>query len=612
MNKQTQLLQNSLPMIGAGLGDKLGVKITVSGDQARTDGNTINIPDFNITSSKVKDAVLGYMSHEAAHIKFKSFDGISRSDCLIPLRKACWNIFEDLRIELKMISSMIGTKKWINQIWINRQSEGKRKPVTADCDPQSILFDYLLFTCRVKYRDQVHLEPYLDSAEEALIETLGWKFLIKLDKVLLGLTSLQSSVDAMNLAKEVELLVLNYKPEDDSDDDSSQGDSGGENSQGDSDDDSSQGDSGGESSQGDSGGESSQGDSDGESSQGDSGGESSQGDSDGESSQGDSGELTKSATYATKYANDPDMPTDLEIAQAISQIASATNDDFPDEMSDFADQMVLLAQGNADQCYVSMPEALKLNGHQDLSAGKNLMSSVKATSNAISGRLLGLVQDEMKTKSRKSFSGLKIDNRNLHKPSVGEGRIFKTTTKRKDIDTIVEIAIDNSASMNGHLIETAKEAHLALSCALDKINGVEVTASAFPYMGTENVIELKKQHDSITALSSQLAKLCADGSSTPSASAMMHCLKTVIQSKKQKKVVIFITDGYPNYQQRDKLKKLVSTAEKSGITVLGVAIGHIADEKNTFYNYFSNALFITDSRDLKVELFRVAKDLIIN
>ena len=224
MSKQTQLLQNSLPLIAAGLGDKLGVRVTVSGNQAYTDGQSINIPDFQISSKEEKDAVLGLMSHEAAHIKFHSFRGISDDDIRVPLRKHMWNILEDCRIETAMIDSMIGTKKWMNQIWINRQKEGTREPVTKDNAPASILCDYLLFTCRVNHRGQQHLENYLDAAEEAFIEVFGWKLLSQLEALLTQhIGRLSSSKKAMALAKQVEDLIKNHEPEEE--DKSSQEDS---------------------------------------------------------------------------------------------------------------------------------------------------------------------------------------------------------------------------------------------------------------------------------------------------------------------------------------------------------------------------------------------------
>lgn len=52
--KQNELLKNSLPLIAAGLGDKFGIRVTVSGNQAWTDAKTINIPDFNISSKEEK------------------------------------------------------------------------------------------------------------------------------------------------------------------------------------------------------------------------------------------------------------------------------------------------------------------------------------------------------------------------------------------------------------------------------------------------------------------------------------------------------------------------------------------------------------------------------
>ncbi|WP_305831153.1 hypothetical protein [Photobacterium leiognathi] len=90
-----------------------------------TVGHYIQIPEFDITSKAQKDAVLGYMAHEAAHIKFNSFKGINTNNFNgKPVLHSLWNIIEDLRIENAMIDSMIGTRKWMDQIWINRKADG--------------------------------------------------------------------------------------------------------------------------------------------------------------------------------------------------------------------------------------------------------------------------------------------------------------------------------------------------------------------------------------------------------------------------------------------------------------------------------------------------------
>lgn len=615
MSKQTQLLQNSLPLIAAGLGDKLGVRVTVSGNQAYTDGQSINIPDFQISSKEEKDAVLGLMSHEAAHIKFHSFRGISDDDIRVPLRKHMWNILEDCRIETAMIDSMIGTKKWMNQIWINRQKEGTRETVTKDDAPASILCDYLLFTCRVHYRGQQHLESYLDAAEEAFIEVFGWKLLSQLEALLTPhIGRLSSSEQAMALAKQVEDLIKHHEPEEE--DKSSQEDP----------DNSSEPQQSEESSDEQSDETNTEEQPDAESSpETQENEQSQQGESEDDSSEQDATESSAESEDATesyepsKSQVQPEHvePSPEEIAKAIVSACSASEDDFTDEMEDFAMQLTKLAKANATQSTVCIPEHESVVATSYMQGqGDGLLKSVKQTSNMLTAKLQGLVQENMRATAKTSISGRKLNSKVLQRYSVGDGRLFKTKTTKKQIDTIVEIAIDNSGSMvlgGVDLLIVAKEAQVALAYALNRIHGVSVTASAFPLTHYDNtVMELLSEGENVKQLPARLSHAIGQGCHTPSASAMWHCLRKVLGSQKEKKVILFITDGYPNCNQQEELCRLVKKGKQSDVLIIGIAIGDIADNKPDFYQFFDNALFISDIRDLKKELFKVAQDILLD
>lgn len=552
MKKNTELLQNSLPLIGAGLGDKLGVKISVQGNQAWTDGNTINIPSFNVSSKEEKDAVLGYMSHEAAHIKFDSFKDVERSDITVPIRKILWNIFEDLRIEKAMIESMIGTKKWMNQIWANRQKNG-REPVDGDSAPISIICDLLLFHCRVNHRGQTHLQPYLDAAEDAFIGKVSWKLHSKLMALLdKKLDSLSSSVDAMNLAKEVELLLEQH----DEDEDSKQSEQ--EQSVG---------------------------------------------------SESENSEQEKNETSLSK----------AEIERAVTAILDATEKEIEDDMTAFASTMETLAIANKAES-VAIPEVKSLPTIKK-GSGDELLQSCKKTSNQLTATLQGVVQEQLMTRSKTATNGNRLNSKVLYRAATGDARLFKTKQKRKQVDTIVEIALDNSGSMVNRrlqdgrtLLEVAKDSQVALAVALEKIAGVSVTASAFPATKSGyNVFEVLKEDESAKKyLSDRLTASYGQGGHTPSASAMWHCIKTVMQSRMNKKVIIFITDGPPNNNEHQALIDLVKQAEKSGVVVIGVAIGAIAEKPHLITQYFNNSLFIQDIRELKKEMFNIARKVVVD
>lgn len=625
-----ELLKNSLPLIGAGLGDKLGVRIKVEGNQAWTDGKTICIPSFQVSSKEEKDAVLGFMSHEAAHIKFDSFKGISKQDIRVPVRKTFWNIFEDLRIEKAMIDSMMGTKKWIDQIWINREKEGKRKPVSDDAEPIQIINDLLLFHCRVNHRKQTHLMHYLDAATDAFIGKISWKLYGKLIALLDSrLDTLSSSVDAMNLAKEVETLLQQHDEDEDEDEPeqpensqkeesseegeseqsednaNSEGQSSSEESS--SNDDSSEQDGGAE------GSESNE-NTDGES-------QSNSEDNETESQPGSSNETSQdSSGNQPPKSGQLEQPNELsneDVEAIIQSILNASEDDVDDEMDDFAKSMETLAKANTSR-EVSIPNAMNLKAQ--IGDGKEQLQRCKRISNQISATLQGVVQQNLTVRSRTATSGNRLNTKVLYRGSTADPRLFKTKAKKKEVDTIVEIAVDNSGSMFNQrthdgrpILTVAKDASLALALALDKINGVNVTASAFPSNGENySVYNLLSENEKVSKLADRLDYINADGAHTPSATAMWHCVKTVLNSQRKRKVILFITDGFPNEDEADPLSELVRKAERNNIVVIGIAIGQIAYCPTEFKKYFNNAVFIHDTTELKTEMFKIAKQVIVD
>jgi cobalamin biosynthesis protein CobT len=237
----------------------------------------------------------------------------------------------------------------------------------------------------------------------------------------------------------------------------------------------------------------------------------------------------------------------------------------------------------------------------------------------LTAKLQGLVQEDMRVRCRTKDSGQRINTKVIHRLAVGNSKVFKTKAKKREIDTIVEVMIDNSGSMTNRrtskgetLISEARKAQLSLAFALDKLEGVSVTASAFPtaHKDSTQVIELLSEGESVKKLAKRMSVVCGTADNTPSASAMWHSIRKVVESQKQRKIILFVTDGDPNPDQAESLKHLVTKAEKNGIVVIGIAIGPIATNKSRFYRHFSNAIFIQDAAELKTEMFKVAQNLI--
>ncbi|EOX3447515.1 vWA domain-containing protein [Vibrio cholerae] len=549
MNKQSQLLQNSLPLIAAGLGDKLGVRVTVSGDQARTNGHEINIPAFNIQSKEQKDAVLGFMAHEAAHIKYDTF----KAKRMFQSNKFKFNIFniiEDMRIEHCIINDMVGTKKWINQIWINRQQNG-RSPIDDSANEASTACEFLLFHCRVFYREQSHLKPYLEAANDVFTKKFGlklyWEIINLLDTEMPNVLKSDANSAAL-LAEKVYNAFLNHQPEDDS-----------QNNTG-----------------------------------------NSQDCSDETTEQDD-----QTSSSGSGQSNSPSSDEIITTIQAV--IKSQEN---YDDMAELTKEMETLASISSLST-VAMPVSHTVTAIND---DDHINNKVNKTSNQLTVKLQSIVESEMRVKCKTKNSGLKLKSQLLHRTATNDSRVFSHKAKKQQIDTIVELCLDNSGSM-GHfqLLNTAKEAQLALAKALTRINGVSVTASAFPCSTySRRVLNLLDEGESVKQLAKRYHSVTGTGASTPTASAMMHCLRKVLSSTKSNKVIMIITDGFPNDNEKEALIDLVKKAEISGITVIGIAIGPIADNKHLFLQYFKHSLFIQDINELKIELFKIAKKILVN
>ena len=72
---------NSLPIVAAEIGSRFGVTVLVGGKYAYTDGEQIRLPDSGPNFAELE--LLGYLAHEAAHVRFSSFrEGLSKCQFL--------------------------------------------------------------------------------------------------------------------------------------------------------------------------------------------------------------------------------------------------------------------------------------------------------------------------------------------------------------------------------------------------------------------------------------------------------------------------------------------------------------------------------------------------
>lgn len=569
--KLTQTLHNSLPIIVAGLGSKLGIRVTVSGKGAWTNGSEINIPAFELTSKEDKMAVLGFVSHEAAHIKFNSFQGIDTTELKKNnFLKSIWNIVEDLRIENEMLKWMIGTANWMNQVWINWVADGTVYPRTSKDTPDDIITQYLLHKCRVEYRasKQNDLQPMLDSAENAAIEVFGRKLLCEIEEILSKeIPTLTSSARSVEISKLLEEAIKNHEPENGSDDQPENTDSNS--------------------------------DTENETAEKQ------------PSNSGDSNGDDDSNNQPSNFDDNGQGSRNEAIKSAIKETLESHTE--YDPMAKFKTMVEEKSQHFDHSKYVPTEPILNLDIMSEFrDEALELLKSTKKTSSAISSKLQAIVEDEIRVKRKTKKSGSSLNGKVLHRLSVGDQRIFKNKKISIEIDTHVEMLLDVSASMQFFRIyDESTKSLLAISDSLSKINGVKIGASSFPnVINGSGITNLLSSHEPVKYLSNRLCQICASGDHTPSASAIMGALMKLQYSRSQNKVIIMITDGMCGKDQRKALKTNIALAEKSGIKVIGIALGPIAMKKELFSHFFKNSIFIQNIEDLKPELFKLSKSLL--
>ena len=102
MNQST--LVKSLPIVAKALGRNMGVKVELDASHAWTDGNVIYLPSLPMQDPGVETLGLGYIIHEAGHIRYSDFS-IDYEE-FSPIVRKLIGIMEDIRMEKCIIKAL--------------------------------------------------------------------------------------------------------------------------------------------------------------------------------------------------------------------------------------------------------------------------------------------------------------------------------------------------------------------------------------------------------------------------------------------------------------------------------------------------------------------------
>ena len=193
-------LQRALPIVGAALGRKLGVQVEVSGRNAFTDGERIVLPAFDPECPEQELKTWGFLSHEAAHIRYTDFE-LDQSGSAF--RRRLTNLLEDIRIERALSREYPGTAFTLSEVVRQLVTEGRLSAPAKSDPPVKVLHDSLLAMLRYEMLGQKALKDEAGKAKQTMAACFPEKLLKSLDALLGDVPHMDSTRRAQQLADDI-------------------------------------------------------------------------------------------------------------------------------------------------------------------------------------------------------------------------------------------------------------------------------------------------------------------------------------------------------------------------------------------------------------------------
>jgi len=522
------VVQQALPILLTALGGKMGVKIEVMGELAYTDGETICIPALPSEGEpSLRTRAYGYGGHEASHVRntdMRAFVAFARKGAFA---KDVLNIVEDIRIERALIAEFPGMAKVLAELVAElvATQPASFAPPEVDDPPEAILAAWLLISRRHRVLKQDALAQ-ADAKSEAVFQAVfPASFRLKLESVLAGLPYMDSgklaTMDAIKVAQAIlDLIQSESKKPDTNQGQQSQPSQGqqGQPSQGQS-----------------SGGEGKGGETQGQSDQ------ATGGSGAGESSQEPNGSALRE--LASKGAGADGVPKGLA-----TELSDAVRDGLQKEAAKAGGRVSTLKWTS------------KNGGLCDESRARNLSGPMRQ-------RLRVLVEDQARVRPRAIRAGNRLIANRLTRAAMGDSRVFRTQEEGRATSAAIHLLLDCSASMACSAMEVGVAA-LAFAEAADTIKEVSLGVSGF---GGCDLIAMLKHGERVNALTRPLIRGYASGG-TPLAEALVTVGGILLNQKKNRKVLVILTDGAPTggpEASADIIKRL----RAQGVIVLGLGLG---------------------------------------
>ena len=278
--------------------------------------------------------------------------------------------------------------------------------------------------------------------------------------------------------------------------------------------------------------------------------------------------------------------------QPLQELLQATEEELPTSMDKQIADMI------SGQCSPKQHKGMSVAVEGKLTTTElpeNLIMEAQTISRALRTKLQGLLQSQILRRSSPSRHG-KLSGHGLYRIAVYDPRLFLKNESVTGLDTAIHILLDISGSMTSR-IDLACAACYSVALALAAIPGISVGVSAFPADYEEDinatVYPLLRHGERVVNSFSVEAH-----GSTPLTEAMWYVLGMLSTLPEKRKVMLVVTDGYPD--DPETTKETITVAQRMGMEVLGIGINtpiissiiHVSET-------------ITDIRELAPAMFRL-------
>lgn len=605
MRMQSDFLK-SLPITAGIIGNKLGVEVCI-GNCAKTDGQTITLPATLDERDISRNELLGFLIHEAAHVRFtKMFKHSELSNLLAqcPIAFSLLNCIEDARIEKLICKEYAGARFLLDQ--------AHESALVEMCSPEykwnapTALGMYLLLRCEQSYHPEV--TPTTDAVRNKFVQFFGEDIAKAVDKELECFPKLTSTRDVIKCVNRI--IALLQSKLDDMKQDAQQGGQSG---------------SGQEDSENDKAGEQQGSSGQSNASQSSDGGSSQQNSGDGNSSSsaeqqqsGKNGSATtddkagagkKKGTkkiersLTSTLSNRCRIDESFDLSKAIQKKLNELKKDDPDAAGCGSSSPTTYGKVVPPMTYIPSME-----NRQTLKKGNERLARAKMDSVVARRALLGILQAKSREGVYTANSGRRIQVSRLSRLTTGSTKIFERREEVPAIDTSVSLLLDLSGSV-GKADDMAIRAALALIYAMQSIPKTKAALTVFPgcigQRGEACVTMIpfgskpEKYAHGIGSLTS--------GGSTPLAETLVQTCVELSKRHEHRKIIIVVTDGCINENARTMLAKVA----KSGMTLVGIGVGqHLAS--NFFSEAFPISAVIKDFSELQNALMNISKQVLLH